>query len=533
MAGSPPRAARKAVVEQLVAEGVEHVFGNPGTIEQGLIDEIEQSSLDYVLALQEAAAVGMADGYARASGRLGVVQLHSGVGLGNGVGMLYQAMRGGSPLLVLVGEAGLQYDAFDAQMAADLAGMARPVCKNVFRVLHPASTLRILRRAAQTALTPPQGPVLVVLPADVLDQETDEEATATALPVTKVAPNDAVFAEAVGLLRSPGRRVIVMGDGVAQSGGQHELARVAAALDADVYGANDSEVNIDFMDPHYRGPLGHMFGEVSAGLLKDAASVLVVGTYVFPEVYPSLVSPFAPDAKIVHIDLDVRSIGKNHPITLGVLGDPKLCLGKIASMLEKFGQPASKGERPSALPDLATDSPLEALVRSIAERSPDSVVFDEALTCSPTLLRYIRPRRRGAYLATRGGSLGVGIPGAVGAKLARPERQVVAFTGDGGAMYTPQALWTARRHGIAAKFVVCNNHRYQLLDNNIEEYWRTQDIPEHEHPKSFDLSPSVDFVGLARSMGVPAELVDNQESADQAARRMLEHEGPYLVEALV
>lgn len=534
MDGDASRPARRAVVEQLETEGVQYIFGNPGTIEQGLIDEIERSSLSYVLALQEAAAVGIADGYARAGGRLGVVQLHTGVGLGNGVGMLYQAMRGGSPLLVLVGEAGLAFDAFEAQMAADLIGMARPVTKGAYRVLHPESTLRVLRRAIQTALTPPRGPVVVVLPADVLDQNTTEEVVKVSLPITRVTPSDSVLTKAARLLDVPGRRVVVMGDGIADSKAQDELARVAAALDADVYGANDSEVNISFRDPHYRGQLGHMFGEDSARLLRDAKSILIVGTYLFPEVYPSLRSPFAPDVNVVHIDLDLRSIGKNHPVTLGVLGDPKYTLAQLSSIIERFSPDDNRRQADEfTLPMPASDSPLEAVARCIAEQAACSVVFDEALTCSQTIMRYLRPHSPGSYLQTRGGSLGVGIPGAVGAKLAHPDRQVIAFTGDGGAMYTPQALWTAHRYGIPAKVVICNNERYKLLDNNIEVYWRGQGIPPHHLPSSFDLSPSVDFVGLACSMGAGGQRVDKPEEAESAVATMLRHEGPYLIDARV
>jgi len=164
------RPGKVAMFEQLRADGFDRMFGNPGTVEQGFLDEAGQvPELEYVLALQESVAVAMADGYARAGRRPALVQLHSGVGLGNGIGMLYQARRGHSPLVVLVGEAGVCYDAMDAQMAVDLVAMARPVTKYATRVLHPASVLRVLRRAVKIAMTPPRGPVLVVLPMDVLD----------------------------------------------------------------------------------------------------------------------------------------------------------------------------------------------------------------------------------------------------------------------------------------------------------------------------------------------------------------------------
>lgn len=184
----PARPGKSAIFEQFAADGISYMFGNPGTVEQGFLDEVSNHGLTYVLALHEGAAVGMADGYARATQRPGLVQLHSGVGLGNGIGMLYQAKRGGSPLVVLVGEAGVRYDAMDGQMAADLVAMAEPVTKYATRIIDPSSTLRVLRRAIKIAMTPPCAPVVVVLPADVMDELTTEPAVPTSLPDTRTAP---------------------------------------------------------------------------------------------------------------------------------------------------------------------------------------------------------------------------------------------------------------------------------------------------------------------------------------------------------
>ena len=140
---------RHAIIEQLLADDIRFMFGNPGTVEQGFLDVVgEYPGLRYILTMQESIAVGMADGYARLTKKPTVVQLHSGVGLGNGIGMMYQAYRGHAPLVVIVGDAGTRYDAMDSQMAADLVGMARPVTKWSARVTEPSSLLRMLRRAA-------------------------------------------------------------------------------------------------------------------------------------------------------------------------------------------------------------------------------------------------------------------------------------------------------------------------------------------------------------------------------------------------
>ncbi|MFC8453197.1 thiamine pyrophosphate-binding protein [Kitasatospora sp. NPDC057223] len=537
----PARPGKAALFEQFAADGITHMFGNPGTVEQGFLDLADAGATRYVLALHESVAVAMADGYARASQRPSVVQLHSGVGLGNAAGMLYQAKRGGSPLVALAGEAGVRYDAMDAQMAADLVAMAAPVTKYATRVLDPSSVLRVLRRAVKIAMTPPRGPVLVVLPADVLDQDTTESAVAACVPSLRAVPEPAAVAEAARLLTSGTAPLVLMGDGVAASGAQRQLTAVAEQLGAPVWGVNSSEVNFDTTHPLFAGNLGHMSGADSARVVGGADTVLIAGTYVFPEVFPSLANPFAPGARIVHIDADAYEIAKNFPVDLGLAGDPALALGALSAELAARGAPAPPPRpagphtpQPPHAPR-GQDGPqglMEAFARELAAQAPANLaVFDEALTASPALTRHLPPRVPGTYFQTRGGSLGVGIPGAIGVKLARPDLQVVGFTGDGASMYTVQALWTAARYGVAAGFVICNNRRYRLLDLNIERYWQEQGIAPHAYPDAFDLSrPEIRFADLARSLGVAGQRVDKPEQVGPAVHAMLTHDGPYLVD---
>ncbi|MGW0834864.1 thiamine pyrophosphate-dependent enzyme, partial [Streptomyces prunicolor] len=192
---------------------------------------------------------------------------------------------------------------------------------------------------------------------------------------------------------------------------------------------------------------------------------------------------------------------------------------------------AKADERAEAAAE-AAELPTIALAKEFARRLPsDAILFDEALTASPALFRRLAPTVPGQWMQTRGGSLGVGIPGALGAQLAHPDRTVVGFTGDGGSMYTFQALWTAARYGLPTKFVICNNGSYKLLEDNIEEYWRDQHIPAHEQPEIFDLSsPAVDFVSLAGSLGVAAVRVEKPGQAEEAVAQALAHRGPFLID---
>lgn len=556
MSSPAGRSGRFAIIEQLLADDIRFMFGNPGTVEQGFLDALgSYPDMSYILTLQETIAVGVADGYARATRRPAVVQLHSGVGLGNGVGMMYQAKRGGAPLVVIAGEAGLAYDAMDAQMAADLVSIARPVTKWSTRVVDPRSLLRVLRRAIKIAATPPMGPVFVALPADVLDALNEEPVVPTSFPQTRAVPAPSLVEEAANLLAGAQRPMIIIGDGVATSGAQAQLTRVAETLGADVWGANSSEVNMDERHPLFAGHLGHMFGDHSRPIVAQADAVLIVGTYVFPEVFPALVRPFADDAKVVHIDLDAYEIAKNFAVDLGLVSDPALTLDALADALDERISPDDRQaastrlaarteeqeQRLAAMHDEDLRSreavPLHAseFMEELAARLPaDALIFDESLTFSPEVTQYLPPRTVGSFYQTRGGSLGVGIPGALGLKLAHPERTVIGFTGDGGSMYTIQALWTAAHHHIGAKFVILDNGAYQLLKLNIQQYWKDLGLPEGEFPAPFDLvEPAIRFDQLAESMGVPAARVESADQIGPALDQALSDDGPFLIDLVV
>lgn len=551
-----PKTGRYAILEQLLADDIGYIFGNPGTVEQGFLDALgSYPDLKYILTLQETIAVAIADGYARARHRVAVVQLHSGVGLGNGVGMLYQAKRGGTPLVVIAGESGIRYDAFDAQMAADLVAIARPVTKWATRVVDPGSVLRVLRRAIKIAGTAPTGPVFVALPADVLDAPNIEAIVASSMPATQVVPDAWLVGEAAGLLAGAERPVIIMGDGISMSGAQAELTHVAELLGADVWGANSSEVNMDETHPLFRGSLGHMFGHHSRPIVSPADAVLIVGTYVFPEVFPALSGVFAEGCRIVHIDLDAYEIAKNFPVDLGLVSDPKLTLAALAADLEQgmtsaardaarsrtSARGAERDQRAATMRSEDLDArrsvPLHAseFMEALASRLPDdAIIFDEALTFSPEIAQYLPARRPGSFFQTRGGSLGVGIPGAIGVKLAHPDRTVVGFTGDGGSMYTIQALWTAAHHRIGAKFVILNNGAYQLLRLNIAQYWKDLGLPENPFPESFTLDdPDLQFHDLAKAMGVDAIRVATRDEIGPALDAALADDRPFLIDLVV
>lgn len=553
MKGKP---GRQKIIEQFLADGMDHMFGNPGTVEQGFLDALaDHPEMKYILTLQESVAVLIADGYARATQKPTLVQLHSSPGIGNAVGALYQSMRGHAPLVVIGGDAGLKYMNMDAQMAADLISMMKPVTKYSTMVLDSRSLLRTLRRAVKIAATPPMGPVYVCLPQDVLDELNDEPVRPTSIPSVRTTPEAELIDEVADILSSAKRPMIFAGDGVAYAKANNELTRVAELLGAEVYGVEVGDVIMDTTHPLYKGTTGHMFGTHSLPITRKGDALLVVGTYMVPEVFPHLGEIYDDSAKVIHFDTNAYEIAKNHRVDIGVVCDPGASLKVLVRALEarqsdtnrKSAQArmeASRNEKNTVeSAALKTDADLwnavplhmSQFAKVLAEKVPDNtIVFDEALTSSPDLTRYLPAKRAGSYFVTRGGSLGIGIPGAIGAKLASPESTVIGFTGDGGSMYTIQALWSAVRHNTGAKFVVCNNGSYRLLQLNIGVYWEEAGIAPHDFPIPFDLSsPPIRFADLAKSMGVEAVRVETVEQIEPAIDRMLSDDKPFLIDLVL
>jgi benzoylformate decarboxylase len=338
---------------------------------------------------------------------------------------------------------------------------------------------------------------------DVLDEINEEEVFPSCVPSTRVIPNQSWINEVAENLVSSKTPIIFAGDGVAYSQATEELTELAELIGAEVYGVEFGDVLMDSTHPLYQGSTGHMFGESSFPITSKGDVNLVVGTYMLPEVFPRLEGIYAPDAKVIHIDLNAYEIAKNHRVDMGVVADPKLTLQALIDQIsliqtddhvekanavlvaakrikeEKLAQAIAADEA------MKSDLPMHMSVfaKALSEQLPsNAIIFDEALTNSPAVSRYMPATTPGSYFYTRGGSLGIGIPGAIGVKLNNPSKTVIGFTGDGGSMYTIQALWTAVRHQVGAKFVICNNGSYHLLQLNIDQYWKERTIEKHEFP---------------------------------------------------
>ncbi|HEY6336474.1 MAG TPA: thiamine pyrophosphate-binding protein [Alphaproteobacteria bacterium] len=542
---------KRAFLELLKQEGVEILFGNPGTTELPLMDALAaDNEMRYVLGLQEAAVMAMADGYAQASGKLAVVNLHVTPGLGNAMGMLYDAQKAGAPILVTAGQHEQGFNVTEPILWGDLPPIARPLVKWSSEVHRLADLPRLLHRAAKTALAPPTGPVFLSLPGDILNAEGDVELMAPTRVAPRLRADRAAIEAAAALLAKADRPLIIAGDAVAQSRAHPEIVALAELLGAPVY-AEGIANTASFPASHllFRGGMARL-APLIRNVLVQHDLLLSIGGDLFTMSLPSEVEPMPSGMPIIHLDLDPWELGKNYPADVALLGDPKATLPELASAIAERMTNAQKtrararfeATSKAALAERdalkskaraeAGKSPVQALslIHAIGEMLPkDAVVIEEAVSSSAGIRHLLRNDDAQSFFGLRGGGIGWGLPAAIGAKLALPDRPVVALIGDGSAMYTCQALWTAAHEKIGVVFVILNNASYRILKQRVNAL--CGHAAQTDTYVGMDLDdPAVDFVGLARSLGVAADRARTVSDATDLLRKALAEGGPMLID---
>jgi benzoylformate decarboxylase len=517
---------KRAFLDLLKQEGVGIMFGNPGTTELPLMDAFAvENDIRYILGLQEAALMAMADGYAQASGKLTVLNLHVAPGLGNAMGMLYDAQMAGSPILVTAGQQDTEYLIAEPILSADLPTLARPFVKFAAQVERLKDLPTLVHRAAKTALAPPTGPVFLSLPGDILKGDADLDLQEP----TRVAPRIRGDADAVNaaaeLLAKAERPVIMAGDCVAQSRAHKELAALAEAIGAPVYTEFvPNTASFPSSHPLYRGSITR--SQAGVREVMDKHDLLFsVGGDMFTWSLPSKIEPLPPGLKLIHLDTDPWQIGKTHPAQVGIFGDPKATLPDItAALAARMGasaRAAASARLKSASDAIAAErEAFRAKARALAGKTPvqplalleaigamlpkDAVVIEEVLSSAPGARSLINSDDPQSFFALRGGGIGWGLPAAIGAKLALPDRPVVALVGDGSAMYTVQALWTAAHYRLPVIWVIFNNTSYRILKQRLVAMRGLAE--QADNFVGMELTdPAIDFVGLARALGIEAQ----------------------------
>ena len=543
----------QAMYEMMVRQQVRYVFGNPGTTELPLMDMFAaRSEIDYILALHEDSALGVAAGYAEASRRAAVVNLHTNPGLAHALGNLYNAQRAGTPLVVTAGQQDTHATLDEPLLCADMVGMARPFTKWAYEVHHAAEIPAAMARAFKIAETPPTGPVFLSLPVNTMEERADIELMTRTYIDGRVGGDQTKIEEAAALLAAAKNPAIIAGDGCARSQALAVVAQLAERVAARVY-AEPLNALLVFPTGHplFAGPLVPNARQ-SAAMLEGVDVILTVGaSNLAPLVYTGH-RMIPASARLLQIDLNERELGKNFPAEIAIQGDPRRCVEalldalnvmnptpgrEVATRREAIETAIREGRARFAEQATVTgeDGPMSAgfVARSLREMTAsDAILVDEAVTAATYLRLLFEVNEPDSYFFAKGGSLGFGLPFAVGVKLARPDRQVICAVGDGSALYAIQGLWTAARYQLGVVFVVFNNSSYQILKGGLlalqgESARRGQFI-------GMDITePEVDFSRLAESLGVAARRVSRAAELRPAIEWALSESRPTLLDVAI
>ena len=550
----PMMPGKVALLELLKQEGVKIIFGNPGTTELPLMDAFAvEREMRYVLALQEAPAMGMADGYAQASGQLSCVNLHAAPGLGNAMGMLYDAQKAGSPVIVTAGQHEQRFNFTEPLLWADLPVVARPFVKWSEEVRRLSDLPRAIHRAAKTALAPPTGPVFLSLPGDILTDSEDLDLGRPTRIASGFRGDAGAIAAAAALMAKARSPVIVAGDAVPQGNALQELVALAEALAAPVYDEGmATRAMFPSSHPLYRGALVRLPAAIR-GMLDQHDLLVSIGADLFTLSLPDDVESMPEGMPIVHLDTNPWELGKNYPTGVAILGEPKTTLPEMTQALLALRSGADRDTvakrlehaRAEGISSLAR---LNANAEALSERHPihplalmqaigrvlpaNATVIDETVSSGAGLRRFLKSDDPQSFFGMRGGGIGWGLPAAIGAKLALPDRPVVALIGDGSAMYTIQGLWTAARENLAMVFVIINNYSYRILKQRTNAMKGLAAQADLYVGMELD-RPRIDFVSVATGLGLTAYRATTLSQVQDMLEAALAHNGPTLLDVEV
>ena len=542
---------RDAFLSLLVDEGVTHLFGNPGTTELPIMHALsDHTSLTYVLGLQESVVVAMADGFCRASGKLAACNVHVAPGLGNALGAIYNANLSGSPIIITAGQQEQGHGLMEPLLYGPLVDMARPLVKWATEITRIEDVPRIVRRAAKIALAPPTGPVFLSLPGDILNKSAALDLGRRTRVDAMTYPSDESLRRLSERIMAAEQPVLLAGTEIVRSDALTEAAELAEVLGAPVYQQTVPHGAHFFSEhPAFMGALTRIQDQVRS-TLSPYDLMICIGADVLQMSVWSETDPLPPDLPIIQIGLRDWEMGKNYPAEMALRSDVKETLQKLipqlrelqntkrektnVAALEIFTQnnwSTNRRQRRQDISACADESSIDPdwLMMRIADCIPaDAIIVDEGLTTSKNLLHFLPHRDRYSYFGMVSGGIGWGIAAAVGVQLAQPNRRVVAISGDGSAMYSPQALWTAAHLELPILFLIFNNQGYRILKERLLAF--------HGNDQYIGMNlrePSIDFTGLATSLGMPAKKITETAQFETAFKPAVISDAPCLFEIML
>jgi benzoylformate decarboxylase len=521
---------REAVFELLRERSMTTVFGNPGSTELPMLTEFP-SDFSYVLGLQEATVVGLADGYAQASGRATLVNLHTAPGVGNAMGAIFNAQANKSPLVITAGQQYRSLMTLQANLTnRDATRMPHPLVKWSYEPPCASDVTHALARAIHIATLPPRGPSFLSIPMDDWGAEVDDGAVrhhSTRCVGGAAQPSPEELARLAERLREAARPALVAGGEIDASGGWEAAIRLAERQRLPVYATpapGGGRIGFPESHPLFQGILPPAVLPVGETLAAHDL-VLAVGTSVFPY-YPNVPGPLlAEGTTLVAITSDPDEAARA-PMGDAIVADPALTLAALADAVGESERPLPP-ERPApeAAPSSNPMSPSTA-VRALAEVFPSGgIVVLESPSATLALRNQLRLSEPGSYYFSSGGGLGFGMPAAIGVQLAQPSRPVVCVIGEGSAQYAIQSLWTAAAYDVPVTFLVLRNDEYAILK------WFGM-LEEIVAAPGLDL-PALECAAVASGYGVKSRVVDGVEELGEGLSEALSSQKPELVEVRV
>jgi benzoylformate decarboxylase len=521
---------RDAVFELMRARGMTTVFGNPGSTELPFLADYPED-FRYVLGLQEAVAVGIADGFAQASGRPALVNLHTAPGVGNGMGAIFNAQANKSPLVVTAGQQARSLMTLQANLTnRDAVRMPHPLVKWSYEPPRAEDVPHALARATHAASLPPRGPVFVSIPMDDWGAEVDEDAVrhqTSRSVVGRAAPDPEAVERLAARLAEAARPALVAGPDVDASGGWDACVALAEQQRLPVWATpapGGGRIGFPENHPLFRGILPPAVGPLAA-TLAEYDLVIVAGSSVFPY-YPNIPGPLlAEGTELVAITSDPDEAARA-PMGDAIVADVALSLEALLARLEEPERSAPEPRPAAEAPERSNPMSASAAVAALAEVFPDDgIVVLEAPSSTLAVRNQLRLSRPGSYYFGAGGGLGFGLAAAIGVQLAQPSRRVVCVVGEGSAQYAIQGLWTAAAYRVPLTFLVLRNDEYSILK------WFAE-LESVTGAPGLDL-PALDCAALAGAYGVGSRRVEGREELVDALRSSIASDAPELVEVPV
>ena len=546
---------RKALFESLKLQGVEYIFGNPGTSESPIMHELQfHPEFKYVLVFQEGVAIGMADAYSRATGKPAFVNLHIETGLGNAVSLMHNAKEGGSQIVLSAGNLDVrEYD----RGRTDLVEMVEQFTKFSGEASHPDQVFGLINRAFHESATPPTGPAFVSFSANSLDDIGNYEFFPPSPLTYENRASTKTITNAISALKNAKNPVFIVGDRISQSLAWKEIVELSNISGAAVYASSYSEMNFPNDHPNYKGEirLGYPEGknimrqhDVVIGIGK-----LATGYWMFSNPSPSF---FEPKTTFIHIDVDSANLGSYLKTDIPILSDPKTALEEITNGLSdsidgEYKESVSirskqysidkskvKDNWNSRVAQKYNINPISAerLMSDAASVIPaNSIIVNDAVTSGNSLMNSFTFNKPGSIYGGRGGALGWGMGGALGVQLANPDKKVIAFCGDGSALMTIQGLLTAAKDNIPITYVVCNNSIYRVLKVNMNFYreniLKLKD--DNEQYLGMEFGNRIDIHTIAKGMNVESWRIDDPKDIKPILSEAINSNKPSLLDVTI